>query len=128
MLSLAEVFGGILVFEVVELSQAEKEVCLRGRRTRIRKCHFAEVLFYDGSLRLECRRPRLLAFTSPGSRAVFLCLPFAEQTFRNVGYSLKIEEAFTGEKNGVTLEAMICLFEKPLTNPEPTAECQGGAG
>ena len=44
LLSLAEVFGGILVFEVVELSQAEKEVCLRGRRTRIRKCHFAEVL------------------------------------------------------------------------------------
>ena len=48
--------------------------------------------------------------------------------FRNVGYSLNIEEAFTGEKNGVTLEAMICLFEKPPGKSDPMAGSQGGAG
>ena len=47
--------------------------------------------------------------------------------FRNVGYSLNIEKAFTGEKNGVALEAMICVFEKPPASHE-SAGGQGGAG
>jgi hypothetical protein len=33
--------------------------------------------------------------------------------FQNVGYALQVEAAFVGEKNGVTLEATICVFVRP---------------
>jgi hypothetical protein len=52
--------------------------------------HFARILFYGGDSRDECVNPRTLAFTAPGSRAVFLCLAFARQAFRDVGYSADI--------------------------------------
>jgi hypothetical protein len=44
LLGLAEVLGGIVVFEVVELSQAEKEVSLRSSRAGILECNFTEAL------------------------------------------------------------------------------------
>ena len=75
---------------------------------------------------------RLLMTNTFGGLKSYLHRPWLIRTyrdlFRNVGYALSIEEGFTGEKNGVALEAMIYLFEKPFTNPDPTAECQGGAG
>jgi hypothetical protein len=86
------------------------------RRRRTPEDHFAEILFYDGRFRLECGRPRLLAFTSPGSRAVFLCGSFAEQTFRSVGYSADIlihEELHT-----------LGLGENPPTSGEITARVE----
>jgi SAM-dependent methyltransferase len=75
---------------------------------------------------------RLLMTNTFGGLKSYLHRPWLIATyrdlFRNVGYTLKVEEVFTGEKNGVALEAMICLFERPAENPEPTRKCQGGAG
>jgi SAM-dependent methyltransferase len=75
---------------------------------------------------------RLLMANTCGGLKSYLHRPWVIRTyrdlFRNVGYAIQVEETFTGEKNGVALEAMICLFEKPLVTAEATERSQGGAG
>lgn len=60
---------------------------------------------------------RLLMTNTHGGLKSYLHRPWLIQTyrdlFRNVGYSLEREEPFVGEKNGVELQATLCLFTKP---------------
>ena len=60
---------------------------------------------------------RLLMTNTVGGVKSYLHLPWLIRTyqdlFQNVGYTIEVEETFTGEKNGVALEATICLLKKP---------------
>jgi SAM-dependent methyltransferase len=60
---------------------------------------------------------RLLMTNTHGGLKSYLHRPWLIQTyrdlFRNVGFRLESEEPFVGEKDGVPLEATICLYTKP---------------
>jgi SAM-dependent methyltransferase len=59
---------------------------------------------------------RLLMTNTHGGLKSYLHRPWLIQTYRdlvrNVGYLVESEESFHGEKNGMSLEATICLFKK----------------
>ena len=60
---------------------------------------------------------RFLMCNSVGKGESFLHRPFVLHTyrdlFRNVGYRLATEQTFQGDKDGVTQDSLICLFDKP---------------
>jgi SAM-dependent methyltransferase len=60
---------------------------------------------------------RFLMTNTRGGLESYLHRPWLVNTyrdlFRNVGYRLDAEESFLGQKDGVRLEAMICLYSKP---------------
>ena len=70
-------------------------------------------LFFDAT----ADNGRLLMTNTHGGLKSYLHRPWLIHTyrdlFRNVGFVLEVEEPFHGEKNGVPLEATICLFSKP---------------
>src|SRR5262249_42403983 len=50
--------------------------------------YFRALVFYDGSGRVPCASATTVAFTSPGSRAVFLCAAnFLATAHRDAGYA-----------------------------------------
>src|SRR5689334_5412466 len=60
---------------------------------------------------------RLLMTNTAGGAKGYLQKPWILDTyrdlFRNVGYHLRSQEPFTGEKDGTRLEASLCLFVRP---------------
>jgi SAM-dependent methyltransferase len=78
---------------------------------------FFDVCWLAGEL-FESTRPggQLLLANTRGDIGDPLLLPAIIGTYRhlflNVGYGLKSEEIFRGEKNGVNLEVMISLYQK----------------
>lgn len=69
----------------------------------------------------DASRPggRLLLANTLGDMGDALLLPWLIQSyrdlFRNVGWQLAHEETWRGRKNGVELEVLITLFERPVT-------------
>jgi SAM-dependent methyltransferase len=68
---------------------------------------------------------RLLMTNTAGAAKGYLQRPWIldsyRDLFRNVGYRLHSQEPFAGEKDGVRLEASICLFERPADSRPVTA-------
>ena len=82
---------------------------------------------YKAKLAPGVRTPeggRLLMTNTAGQVKDRLHRPWILRTYRdlfvNVGNVLESEERFPGEKDGVSLEALICLYRKPA-GAEPVA-------
>ena len=68
---------------------------------------------------------RLLMANTCGGVEDYLLRPWIIRTYRdlflNVGYRIEAEEIFHGTKNGVDIEVLISLYQKPTAAaPEPT--------
>ncbi|MGH7796470.1 MAG: SAM-dependent methyltransferase [Candidatus Binatia bacterium] len=68
---------------------------------------------------------QLLLANCYGGADDYLMRPALIHTYRdlfiNVGYRIKTEETFRGTKNGVKIDVLITLFEKPTEEKQPAA-------